>query len=208
MKFLMVVLVLAAASCGGGGGGGSPPAAPFVPAEAPALSHPWLGGYWVGPMTSDNGGPPRLLQVQLVLGTMLDQSAIYTNASGSGDAYGSGVSRVSGFNLRAGFAAMGYSRTELDLTIANDFNSMEGSYQVWLQAINGGPPFDTGRVRLVRQTAAIEDAGNTPIVVSKVVRAGDLTVIYSIHYPPEASAKWTIGATAPDSEPQLPPVPH
>ena len=57
------------------------------------------------------------------------------------------------------------------------------------QAINGGPPFDTGRVRLVRQTAALEASDEAPIVVSKVVRSGNLTVIYSIQYPPEAAVK-------------------
>lgn len=189
MRAATTIAALLLAACSGGGGGGSQPAAPFVPAEFPALSHPWLGGSWVGPMTSDNGGPPRLLQVQLLLGVMLDQSAISTNASSSGDAYGSGVSRVSGMRLQVNFSAMGYSRSELDLTIANDFNSMEGGYKVWLQAINGGPPFDTGRVRLVRQTADLEDSDESPLVVSKVIRSGNLTVIYSIQYPPEAAAK-------------------
>lgn len=178
MKFSLLALLL----CACGGGGGSQPEAPFVAAENPALTHPWLAGYWVGPMQSDKGGPARLLQVQLGLGNMLDPSRIYVNASGSGDAYGSGYGFVSGMRLRASFSAMGYSRSEIDVVAAPDFNSLEGSYSVWLQAINGGPPFDTGRVRLVR-SFPLQEEPSSPLTVSEVYQAGDFTMIVSIKYP-------------------------
>lgn len=178
-------------------------------AEAPALSHPWLSGYWVGPMESDQGGPSRLLQVQLVLGTMLDPSRIYVNASGTGDATGGGYAQVSGMRLRAAFSAMNYSRSELDVTAAPDFNSLDGRYSVWLQAINGGPPFDTGRVRLVR-SFPLQEEPSAPLVVSEVYQAGDLTVIVSIKYPKGAlsAPPADCESAAENSAARLPPVPH